>query len=526
MSETERLQARYGAAYRWLATGTALMGTISTILSATIVNVAIPDVIGAFGMTQNQAQWLATAFLAAMTVLMPCNAWLVARFGVRQCFTAAMGVFLLGSILGGISPGSGVLVLGRVLQGAAAGVSQPLAMLIIFSVFPAEKRGEAMGIYGIGVILAPALGPALGGVLIDQFSWRYVFFMALPFAATGIVLAQLFLPRREGTEAGRFDALGFALLSTALLLLLVGLSNGQRDGWGSLQIALLLAGALAATLAFVLWERRRDTPLLDLSLFGNRHFLPGALVTLILGAGLYGSTYLIPLFVQTLQGYTPTRSGLLLMPAGLVLALVFPLAGRLSDRFSKAQLTAAGLLLFALSAQLMRAVDANTPFWTFAGWILLGRIGLGLIMPALTAGALQSLTPAQLGQGAGAINFLRQLGGAVGVNGLAVVLERQTALHAALLANTQTAGNRALTAVQVHLGEIWQQAGLAGDVASGMTAHWLGQMLQAQASALAFRDSFALVALLFALAVGPALMLRHSPPPSPEGRPERLPVRG
>src|SRR3546814_135110 len=175
------LFARFGPAYRWLVTATVMMGTIATILTATIVNVALPDIMGAFGMGQDKAQLLSTGFLAAMTGTMLLNAWMVEAFGQRATFMLAVTVFIVASVIGGLAPAEGVLILARVLQGGAAGILQPLAMQVIFQVFPPEKRGSAMGIYGIGVVLAPALGPTLGGIMVDSFSWRYVFFMSVPF---------------------------------------------------------------------------------------------------------------------------------------------------------------------------------------------------------------------------------------------------------------------------------------------------------------------------------------------------------
>ena len=253
----EGLFARYGLAYRWLVTATVMMGTIATILTATIVNVALPDIMGAFGMGQDKAQLLSTGFLAAMTGTMLLNAWMVERLGQRATFMLAVTVFIAASVMGGLAPAEGVLILARVLQGGAAGILQPLAMQVIFQVFPPEKRGSAMGIYGIGVVLAPALGPALGGIMVDSFSWRYVFFMAVPFCLVGLFLATLFLPGRDASASSRkFDWIGFGLMTVFLVTLLNGLSNGQRDGWFSDSILRDFAVALVSGIGFIVWEFR------------------------------------------------------------------------------------------------------------------------------------------------------------------------------------------------------------------------------------------------------------------------------
>ena len=416
MSSIEALFERYGPAYRWFATGTVMVATIAVVLSTTIVNVAIPDVMGAFGISQVQAQWLSTGFLAAMTATMLLTDWADKAFGQRATMVGALAIFMAGSVLGGIAPNENILTIARVIQGAAAGVVQPLAMILLFQVFPPQQRGAAMGIFGIGVVLAPALGPWIGGLLIDSFSWHYVFFLGIPFAIIGMVLANLFLPGRmqSGPRPG-FDWGGMALLCTFLGTLLNGLTNAQRQGWTSDPILAQFAIATLAAIAFIWWEIRTAKPMLDLRLFANIPFAAASLVSFIMGAGLFGSTYLVPLFVQTVQGLTPTQAGLLLMPSGFILVLIFPIAGRLSDRLPEAYLIGAGMLIFAWSSYLSVEVSVHTTFWTLAWWTVLSRIGLGFVFPSITAASLKVLPPELVGQGSGAVNFVRQLGGAFGV---------------------------------------------------------------------------------------------------------------
>src|SRR5690606_25000429 len=351
-------------------------------------------------------------------------------------------LFMLGSILGGVAPNETMLTIARVIQGAAAGIVQPLAMILLFQVFPPDRRGAAMGVFGIGVVLAPALGPWIGGLLIDTFSWHYVFFLGIPFAILGIVLSNLFLPTRmeTGPRPG-FDWGGMALLCIFLGFVLNALTNAQRQGWTSDPILVQFLIAALAGAGFVWWEIRTARPMLDLKLFANLPFSAASLVAFIMGAGLFGSTYLVPLFVQTIEGMTPTQAGLLLMPSGLVLVLVFPLAGRLSDRIPEGYLIGSGMCILAWSSYLTTSISINTTFWTLAWWTVLSRIGLGLVFPSITAGSLKVLPPDLVGQGSGAVNFTRQLGGAFGVNLLAVLLERRTMFHADALTVSQTSDN-------------------------------------------------------------------------------------
>lgn len=505
------LQARWGGPYRWLVTLAAMIGTVATILSATIVNVALPQVMGAFGIGQDHAQLISTAFLASVTATMLLNGWLVDTFGCRLTYAAAIAMFVAGSIVSGLAPSEGVLVVGRVLQGAAAGMVQPLGMQIIFQVFPADRRGSAMGLYAVGVVLAPALGPSVGGVIVDQFGWRAVFFLGVPFALAGLLLGLVFLPgpAREGARR-RFDGPGFALLVTALLALLTGLSSGQREGWGSNRVMAELCLAAAAAVGFVLWELRTDAPMLNPRLFAARGFACSAAVALVYGAALFGSTYLAPLFVQTIQGYSATRAGLLLMPAGLAMVLVFPVGGRIADRLPPDRPIGIGLVLFGLSAWLMTGVATDTAFWTFALWILVGRIGFGLAMPSMNAGALRALPPRWVGQGSGAVNFARQFGGAIGVNLLSILLERRTQLHAQALTATQD-GSGATRELLQEVERMLVQDGIAEGIRQAMAQEYLGQMLLSQAGMLAFRDTFLAVTLICLLALLPVAIMRRWP---------------
>ncbi len=503
---------RHGPAFRWWVTLTALTGTISCILSSTIVVVAQPDIVGALGMGQEEGQLLATAFLAANTGFMLLNAWAVERFGFRLTYCVSIAIFVLASIAAGVTESAMVMVAARVLQGASAGLLQPLAMQVIFMVFPPERRGTAMGMFSFGVVMAPAIGPALGGVLVDAWGWHAVFFLSLPTALLGLVMGLFFMPGRSAGAVDRpFDAAGALLLALALGLLLSGLTDGQRHGWGSDLVVTQLVGAALATLAFVVWQVLAPAPLMSLALFRHPGFVAAALVAFIYGAALFGSTYLIPLVVQLVQGYTPTRSGLIMMPGGLAVAFVFLLAGRMADFIPPWIPVCLGLAIFAASSLLMGQVGTDTPFWTLALWILVGRIGLGLTMPNMNIGAMRALPPALLGQGAGGINFFRMLGGAFGTNLLSVHLERRTQHHAEGL-NALVEGGGAVLEARRLLENLYAQAGLPEVIRRDAAQEFLGRMVEAQGLMLGFRDAFIVTGIICLVAILPGLTLRQKPP--------------
>lgn len=516
---TEQLFARYGTAYRWLATITVITGMAAAVITTTTVNVAIPDIMGAFGIGQERAQLVSTAALAGTTVAMLLNAWMIATFGPRRTFLGALTVFIVALLVAGWSPNDLVLILARVMQGAVAGLLQPLAVYTLYRVFPIDQKGKAMGLFGITVILGPALGPTLGGLLIEHYNWRYIFFIAVPLAGIAMVMGSVFMPERDDTEKHtHFDWTAFGMLALAIGCLLGGLSNGPRSGWDSTYILSLFAVALASGIAFIVRQLRAPYPLVALRALAIPQFASACLVSCIFGVGVFGSIYLVPLFVQTIQGFTPLAAGLLLMPAGIILGAFLPLSGYMTDHLPTRPLIVVGLLAYALSSWWMGSVDANTPYWSLAWWIVFGRVGMGLTNPSLNVAALRALRPELLGQAAGMINFFRQLGGAFGVNLLAVLLDRRAAYYGDALTSLQLAGDAASAGARRSLELALAQFGAPPDLQSQGALQFLGRMVQQQAYTFAFRDAFLVVALVFALAIIPAWMIGSARPHEGERR--------
>ena len=430
-AQVEQLFERHGARYRWLATVTVMLGTMSVVLASTIINVAIPTIMVEFQLAQDQVHWLATGFLAAMTVGMLTNAWCTHRFGARGAYLLAMAAFIVVSVIGAVSEHFVTLVAARVGQGLLAGLIQPLAMITIFQVFPLNRRGQAMGIYGLGVVLGPAVAPAIGGVLVDTLSWRAVFLVVLPACVVGMVMAWRFLPGRDAkARPVTLDWIGLLQLSVGITVLLWALANSHRRG---LEDPALLAGLFVGPLllvCFVAWQRRARHPLMDLRVFRYRGFTGSFIMSMVIGAGVFASTYVTPLYFQQVLGESAASAGLMLMPAGLAMAFTFPVAGHLTDRLPEARLIVAGLVLFVLNMALMAGASLATSAVWLVWWTLLGRVGLGLMMPPSSTGALGLLPPGLIPQGSGVFNFARQIGGAVGVNLCALTIQWFSHQHA------------------------------------------------------------------------------------------------
>ncbi|MET0208814.1 MAG: DHA2 family efflux MFS transporter permease subunit [Burkholderiaceae bacterium] len=430
------LQARYGERYRWLLLLSVMVGTMASIMSSTIVNVAIPGMSHHFGLGQERAQWVSSGFMVAMTVAMLTTPWLLSRYGYRKTYVGCMVLLMAGGIAGGLASQYWLVLAARVAEGLAAGAVQPIPAIIILRAFQPHEQGRASGIFGMGVVLAPAIGPSIGGVLVDLFGWRSIFFMVVPFCMASIVLAYKLVPTTApggvaASREGDLDSRGLLLATVGTLCLLNGLV--QLRGDAPLQAALLLLGAVASVAAFLWWQKRLSargrTPLMNLDLFSHRQFAAGSLVAFIYGTALFGSTYLLPVYMQLGLQLSASHVGTILLPAGIILALTIAGVGRLADRQPTRVLVSIGLALLAASFALMMLLKIGGSLWWLVIFATIGRIGLGFILPSLNLGSMRPLPKSLIAQGASAISFLRMLGGAAGVSLCAIVLEWRIAAH-------------------------------------------------------------------------------------------------
>ena len=440
------MRERHGPRYRWLLLMSVMVGTMASIMSSTVVNVAIPEMSHHFTLGQERAQWVSSGFMVAMTVSMLTTPWLLARYGYRRTYVGTMVLLLAGGVAGGLAGQFPLVLAARVAEGLAAGVVQPIPAIIMLRAFEPHEQGRASGLFGMGVVLAPALGPSIGGVLVDWFGWRSIFFMVVPFCLVSIWLAYRFVPTSAPGGAAavgqgpRLDWRGLLLGSVGTLCLLNGLVEVR--GGDPLLAGALLAASLLALGATIAWLRHaRSTgrePLLNLDLFRYRTYAFGSLVAFIYGIALFGSTYLLPVYMQLGLQLPASHVGTILLPSGIVLAITIGIAGRLTTRLPTYVMVSGGLVLLAASFALMPTIGLQSGLWLLVAWAILGRIGLGFILPSLNLGAMRPLDKALIPQGASAINFLRMLGGATGVSLCAIVLEWRLAAHGDALTRPDT----------------------------------------------------------------------------------------
>ena len=427
----EDLSLRHGERYKWLVLFVVGLGTVAGVLSTSSFNVAVPALSRRFALGQDQVQWAMTGFMAAMAVAMLPTSWLLDRLGFRRVFLGAVSLLALAGVAGAVSPNFAWLVAARVVQGAATGVLQPMGILAVLSLFAQDRQGRASGMLSFCIVLAPAVAPAIGGVLLDRFGWRAIFLINLPFCLVAAMSALYLLPLPRGIVRRRFDWAGVALLASATLALVGGVAS-LKDG-GLLSIATQMLFALAASVAYVRHARRDAAPIIGIGLFARRTFALGSLVAFAYGFGLYASTYLIPVFLQDALRYSATAAGVALVPSGVALALTIPLAGRAADRYSPRAITVIGLALLGASFLSFAWLGGRIVYGELIGITVLGRIGLGLILPALSLATLRELAAHEITQASVVISYARQLGGVLGIVIAAVFVEWRAAVYGRLV---------------------------------------------------------------------------------------------
>jgi EmrB/QacA subfamily drug resistance transporter len=416
------LRQRHGSRLKWAVLGTAMVGMVPAILSSTMVFVAIPELSHHFQVGQERVQWVSSGFMIAQTLAMLLTPWLLIRYGLRITFLAAILGLMAGGISCAFAPTFPTLIAMRVLEGAASGVLQPIPAIVIMRAVPPEKQGRAMGIFGLGVVLVPALAPVAGGFLLEHIGWQAIFLMVVPFCILAIALVQRYVgDDPTATQHDKpLDWMGLIWIGISTVAILNGLTALDSAPVAALwQIGLGVAGAAS----FVPYQLHKSEPLMRLRVFLHRQVAIGSLVAFMFGFGIFGVGYLTPVFLQMALGYSPSQSGLMQVPGFIAIGLVMPVAGRMTDQVPPHLVVTLGSTLLVASIAAMAMVGPATPYIVALTWITIGRLALGIMSPALSIGSARGLARAEIPDAISVNGFARQLGGAVGVSIVGVVLE-------------------------------------------------------------------------------------------------------
>ncbi len=509
MTQVEAMFERYGPKYRWLVTATVLLGLVALGMSITIVNVATPYIQGAFGMSASQVQWLSTGFLAATTVSLLIAPWLMAAFGQRKTYIGLLLVFIGASCIGGFAHTMGEIIIARVIQGGMTGVIRPVALEALFAVYPPKARGMATAMYGMSLGLPLTLASVVGGYLVDHFNWRYVFFVVIPICIAAILMGAIFLPGREQSgPKPKLDWIGATVLLISIFSILAALANGQRWGWGSNDILELEGLSAMLALFFIWWELRQPRPILDLAIFKSKTFLAGSIMLFLFGGAFYGVMYLLPQFMDAILGYSPITSGLLFVPSTLVLAVLVPIVGRLSDRVPSHWLTLPGLAFAGWGVYRMAQTDWNTSFFYLTLSMAILAAAMSAVPPPAMSRSIAALPPKLIGYGSGAINFALQLGGAFGTVGLVAMLDRRTFIHSHHLTDAGlNPGNPMARQALHHLGGVAAHTGTSAVYQQAAARYLLSKIDATWATIYAYQDGFLYVTAGLVLVAVPAYLL-------------------
>ncbi len=421
----------------WLIAASVMLATFMEVLDTSVANVALPHIAGTLSATTDESTWVLTSYLISNAIILPATGWLSNVFGRKRFLIFCIIMFTIASGLCGIAGSLGFLVLARIIQGAGGGALQPISQAILLESFPKEKRGEAMAIFAMGVIVAPIIGPTMGGWITDNYSWRWVFYINLPVGILAIIMSNLFVedpPYIKRSKSGKVDYIGFGFMAIWLATLQIILDKGQESDWFSaVWVRWFTFISVACFFLFIIRELRTDEPIVNLRIFKVRNFAIGTFMITIIGVVLYSSTVMIPLYLQQLMGYTAFLSGLALSPRGLAALATTVLVGRLVGIIDNRFLIIVGFGIIALSSFMLSHINLQMGMWNAIWPSVVNGLGISFIFVPLTTLTMGTLHNEQMGNASGIFNLMRNIGGGIGISSVTTMLSRGAQAHQALL---------------------------------------------------------------------------------------------
>ena len=490
-----------------------MLGTFMEVLDTSVANVALPHIAGSLSATPEQATWVLTSYLISNAIVLPVTAWLSAVFGRKRFLLTCIVIFTLASAACGAAASLGILIFARVVQGIGGGALQPIAQAILLESFAPARRGRAMAAYSMGVIVAPILGPTLGGWITDSYSWRWIFYINLPVGFLALVMTQAFIedpPYLRRTVLRRIDYWGLAFMAIGLATLQIVLDKGQQDDWlAAVWIRWALTLSALAMAAFIARELVTDEPIVNLRILGDRNFAIGTVLITVMGVVLYSTTALLPLFLQTLLGYPALEAGLAISPRGLGALLSAIVAGRLIGIVDSRVLVAAGFGLLALSGTWMSRLTFDVAWSNIAFVTFMNGLANPLIFIALSTMSFATLRREQMGGATGIYNLMRNLGGSVGISLVATLLARRAQVHQNVLVARMTPYDPVFQRRLESLRQVLTPK-VGASAAAQQALGILYKTLVAQATLLAFVDNFRLLTVLAVCSIPLAMLLKRA----------------
>lgn len=415
--------------YMWIALSVVIVGTFMAILDSSIVNVAIPKMMTIFGASTDQIEWVITGYMLTMSIVIPLTGYLGERFGSKNLYTFALAVFTIGSAFCGLANSTETMVAARVIQALGGGMIMPVGMAMIYQLVPIEKRGLAIGIWGISAMAAPAIGPTLSGYIVQYMDWRLIFTINIPVGIIGVTLAMIMLKQTPTRNDKKFDLFGAITCAVGLSTLLLALSKGNSEGWTSGYILGLFIVAIISLISFVFIELTHEDPLLELRMLKIFPFSLSLVISTITTIGMYGALFLMPLYLQNIRGYTPTQSGLLMLPAAIASGIMMPISGKLFDKFGAKWITIIGLFILGTASYMLSRLTLDTPYNTIMIIMMVRGLGMGLAMMPIQTAGMNAIPREFSGRGSALNNTIKQVSGSFGIAMLTTILEHRQAFH-------------------------------------------------------------------------------------------------
>src|SRR5579872_180542 len=516
MSDTAKAEASSNERALSLLTITVMLGMIMAIIDATIVNVALATMAGNLGTSIDEISWVATGYILSTVVVMPLNGFLTAVFGRKLYYAFSIAVFTAASFLCGTAKSVWILVFYRVLQGFGGGALQPTAQAILFESYPAERRGQAMAIFGIGAMLGPALGPTLGGWIVDNYNWPLIFYINVPIGIAAMLMTLAYVPDPRYIERRSIrtvDWTGLTMMTAGLASLQYVLERGQHDDWYNSNTIVVLTIVAVVGIGLFVWRQLAVAhPIVDLKVFRIRSFTAGNVLVIVLGFGLFGTSLILPLFFQTLLRFNAFQTGLALLPGAIATAIAMPMAGRLVDKIDGRLPVLFGMLLFGLSTWWMGNLDQNAGYWDIFWPRVWQGFSLAFIFVPLSTVTMAAVPRAETANASGIFNLLRQLGGSLGIAVLTTILQRDQTSAYHNLANGVTMHNPSVQAAIDRMTQFFMAHGHTFFEAQRLALLQFANMVLINAQTISYDDLFRLSGLVF-FAVLPLIVLLKNPRP-------------
>ncbi len=498
----------------WMIAISVMLATFMEVLDTSIAAVALPYIAGSLSATNDEATWVLTSYLVANAIFLPASSWFSLKFGRKRFLITCIVIFTVSSFLCGAATTLAMILMARAVQGAGGGALQPLSQSILLETFPPEKRGLAMAVFALGVVVAPVLGPTLGGWLTDTYSWRWAFYINIPIGIFAIFMIMRYVedpPYIKNAKVGKIDAIGLGLLGIWLACLQIILDKGQEDDWfGATWIRYATVILIISFIAFVVREFRANAPLVDLRVFKSRNFTLGCILIGIFGAVIYGMVTLLPLFYQELLGYTALAAGWAVSPRGVGAILAMPVIGYLTSKMDNRWLIVFGFALFAVASLWFGEANLSISQWTFLWAIIISGFGSGCIFVPLSTTTMAGIPNEKIGNASGLYNLLRNVGGSIGISIVNTVVTRHRQVHRTELAKHFDPSNPNLQSRVAGLEHFLQSQGASAATAARQTTFLLNRSLEAQASLWSYVDDFRWIALVCVFCIPVVLALKKA----------------